>query len=169
LQEAIALVEGELNQVRRKRNRPPLIGSTQQSPDVALIRIDELQALQGAACDPRRLIRMLQELNLAQANGMNIATAMLLRAITDHVPPMFGKQGFAQVASQHTAGPGDGRSFKGAIAPLAESMKHIADGLLQVQIRPTETVPSSTQVDYRQSLDVLLGEVVRLLRATSAH
>lgn len=165
LQEATALVEGGVNQVQRKQNRPSLLQSTQRPPYVAPTRIAELQALQNPAWDLRRLIRMLQELNLAHANDMNMATAMLLRAVTDHVPPIFGKTAFAQVAAQHTAGPGEGRSFKGAMAPLAESMKHIADGLLHVHVRPTETLPSSTQVDYRQSLDVLLGEVVRLLRA----
>lgn len=169
LQEALALVEGGLNQVRRKQNRPAVLKSTQRPPYVAPVRIAELQALQDPTWDPRRLIRMLQELNLAHANDMNMATAMLLRAVTDHVPPIFGKAAFAQVAAQHTAGPGEGRSFKGAMAPLAESMKHIADGLLHVHIRPTETTPSTTQVDYRQSLDVLLGEVVRLLRARPAH
>ena len=43
-------------------------------------------------------------------------------------------------------------------------MKHVADGLLHVHIRASETLPSAAQVDYSQSLDVLLGEVVRFLR-----
>jgi hypothetical protein len=165
LQEAVELVEGGLNHVRRKQNRPSApLGAPQKPPYVASSRIAELQALKNPKWDPRRLIRMLQELNLAHANGMDMATAMLVRAITDHVPPIFGKTRFADVAAQHSAGSIDGRSFKGVMSHLTDSMKHIADGVLHVHIRTKETLPSPTQVDFSQSLDVLLGEVVRLLR-----
>lgn len=162
VQEAIALVEGGINSVRRKANRPAsLPGSPPKPPYVAPSRIAELQGLKDPKLDPRRLVRMLQEMNLAHANDMDMATAMLVRAVTDHVPPIFGKATFAEVGAQH---PG-GRSFKGSMNHLSDSMKHIADGLLHVHIRPAETLPNSTQVDFRQSLDVLLGEVVRLLRS----
>lgn len=166
LQEAIEVVEGGLNHVRRKQNRPAAsLGTPQKPPYVAPSRIAELQALKNPKWDTRRLIRMLQELNLAHANGMDMATAMLVRAVTDHVPPIFGKTKFADVAAQHAAGSIEGRSFKGAMSHLTDSMKHIADGVLHVHIRTKETLPSSTQVDFSQSLDVLLGEVVRVLRS----
>jgi hypothetical protein len=166
LQEAIEIVEGGLNHVRRKLNRPPTSpGAPQKPPYVAPSRIAELQALKNPKWDPRRLIGMLQELNLAHANGMYMATAMLVRAVTDHVPPIFGKMKFTDVATQHAAGSIEGRSFKGAMSHLTDSMKHIADGVLHVHIRTKETLPSSTQVDFSQSLDVLLGEVVRVLRS----
>jgi hypothetical protein len=162
-QEAVALVEGGINSVRRKANRPAsLPGSPPKPPYVATSRIAEFQGLKDPRFDPRRLVRMLQELNLAHANDMDMATAMLVRAVTDHVPPIFGKATFPEVAAQY---PG-GRSFKGSMSHLSDSMKHIADGLLHVHIRPIETLPNSTQVDFRQSLDVLLGELVRLLRAS---
>jgi hypothetical protein len=164
LQEAIEIVEGGINHVRRKQTRTPPPTVSQKRPYVDPSRIAELQALIRPKWDPRRLIRMLQELNLGNANGMDMATAMLVRAITDHVPPIFGKTKFADVAAQHAAGSIDGRSFKGAMSHLTDSMKHVADGILHVHIRRTETLPSSTQVNFSQSLDVLLGEVVRLLR-----
>ena len=165
LQEAIGIVEGGLNHVRRKQNRPNLPpGVSRKPPYVDPSRIAELQNLVKPKWDPRRLIRMLQELNLAHANGMDMATAMLVRAITDHVPPIFGKTRFADVAAQHSAGSIDGRSFKGAMSHLTDSMKHVADGILHVHIRRTEALPSSTQVNFSQSLDVLLAEVVRVLR-----
>jgi hypothetical protein len=165
LQEAIGIVEGGLNHVRRKQNRPnPPLGARQKPPYVEPSRIAELQTLKKPKWDPRRLIRMLQELNLAHENNMDMATAMLVRAITDHVPPIFGKTKFADVAAQHSAGSIDGRSFKGAMSHLTDLMKHVADGILHVHIRPAETLPSSTQVNFSQSLDVLLGEVVRVLR-----
>src|SRR5450432_372368 len=142
LEEAIGIVEGGLNHVHRKQNRPnsPL-GVPQKTPYVQPSRIGELQTLKKPKWDPRRLIRMLQELNLAHANGMDMAIAMLVRAITDHVPPIFGKTKFADVAAQHSAGSNDGRSFKGAMSHLTDSMKHVSDGILHVHIRPTETLP----------------------------
>jgi hypothetical protein len=166
LDEAISIIEGGLNQVHRKQNRSTtsVAGSPDKLPYVDPRRIQELQALKTPKWDPRRLVGMLQEINIAHANDMHMATAMLVRAVTDHVPPIFGLPNFGSVAAQHTAGSKDGKSFKGAVAPLAESMKHVADGILHVHIRRTEVLPSSTQVDYRQSLDALLGEVVRLLR-----
>jgi hypothetical protein len=165
LQEAIGLVEGGLNQVRRKHTRPATaLGEPAKPPYVAPSRIAELQALKAPTWDPARLVRMLQELNMAHANGMDIATAMLLRGITDHVPPIFGKTSFADVAAQHAAGSTKGQSFKGSMKHLTDSMKHIADGLLHAHIRTKESLPSATQVDFRQSLDVLLAEAVRLLR-----
>ena len=166
LQEAIEIVEGGLKHVRRKQIRPSAPqGVPQKPPYVSTSRIAELQGLRNPKWDPRRLIRMLQELNLARANGMDMATAMLVRAVTDHVPPIFGKTSFAEVAAQHAAGSIDGRSFKGSMSHLTDSMKHIADGILHVRIRTRETLPSPTQVDFSQSLDVLLGEVVRELRS----
>lgn len=47
---------------------------------------------------------------------------------------------------------------------LYGSMKNIADALLHVQIRKSETLPNETQVDFRADLDALLGEFVRLLQ-----
>lgn len=165
LQEAIGIIEGGLNDLRRKQNRPNLMpGIPQKLAYVDPSRISELQNLVQPKWDPRRLIRMCQELNLAHANGMDMATAMLVRAITDHVPPIFGKATFSQVAAQHSAGSNDGRSFKGAMTHLTSSMKHVADGILHVHIRPVEALPSPTQVNFSQSLDVLLAEVVRVLR-----
>lgn len=165
LQEAIEIVEGGLNHVRRKQNRPARVpGGPLKETYVAPSRISELQNLKNPKWDPSRLVRMLQELNLAHANDMHMSTGMLVRAITDHVPPIFGKAKFAEVAAQYSAGSVDGRSFKGAMSHLTDSMKHIADGILHVHIRSKETQPNAKQVDFSQSLDVLLAEIVRVLR-----
>lgn len=166
LQEAIGIVQGGLNDIRRKQHRPITSRETpNRAPYVELSRIAELQSISAPPWDTRRLVSMLQELNLAEANGMHMASAMLVRAITDHVPPIFGKQSFAEICAHHKGGSVEGRSFKASMKHLSESMKHIADAILHVHIRPSETLPTATQVDFKQSLDVLLGEVVRLLRS----
>ena len=43
-------------------------------------------------------------------------------------------------------------------------MRNISDSFLHSQIRQKEVLPNSTQVDCKQDLDVLLSEVVRVLK-----
>jgi len=119
----------------------------------------ELQNLVGARWDTTRLVRMLQELNAAHANDLHMASAMLLRAICDHVPPIFGKGSFAEVANNIA-----GRSISSNLKHLENSLRSIADTHLHAHIRPREVLPTASQVDFRQDLDVLLQEVVRVLR-----
>jgi hypothetical protein len=44
-------------------------------------------------------------------------------------------------------------------------LRKIADGFLHQPIRKAESLPTSTQVDFRQPLDQLLGEIVRISRS----
>ena len=83
---------------------------------------------------------------------------MLVRGVIDHVPPVFGKPNFEQVASSH-----GGQSFKGSMQHLEKSMRKIGDAYLHGQIRNKESLPSAVQVDVRRDLDVLLAEVIRLV------
>lgn len=126
-------------------------------------RLAELRSISSAAWDLRRLIRMCEELNASFAGANFHATAMLVRAITDHVPPVFGASSFPAYASSIAS-----RSTKGTMERLAKSLRDIADGALHIQMRAQETLPTSTQVDFRQELDVLLGEVVRLLSSRAS-
>lgn len=160
LQEAIALVEGGLNELRRKESRTPArFGAIQRPAYVAPQRILQLRNTKPGQWDLQRLIRMLEELNLANQHDAHFTTAMLVRAITDHVPPIFGAKSFAEVANNH---PG-GKSFSDQMKHLENSLRKVADGLLHQQIRKVESLPQAPQVDFRAALDVLLGEVVRVL------
>jgi hypothetical protein len=81
------------------------------------------------------------------------------RAILDHVPPLFSSNTFAEVASSY---PG-GKSFKESMAHLEKSARKIADSHLHQRIRQQEVLPTRTQIDFSRDLDVLLGELVRVL------
>lgn len=118
-------------------------------------RIDELKALPKGPWDLNRLIRMLEELNVAYANKSFIAIPILVRAIKDHIPPLFGHSNFASVAASMN------KSTKGNFMSLENSLKNIADGMLHTHIRKTEVIPNEVQVDFRSDLDVLLSEVIR--------
>lgn len=127
---------------------------------VSASRISELCSLVNPKWDIKKLTRLLEELNVAHAADCHMATAMLVRAIVDHVPPIFGLLNFGEVASNYAGG----KSFKGSMKHLQESLRHIADAHLHAQIRKSEVLPTAHQVDFRNDLDVLIGEVIRVIR-----
>jgi hypothetical protein len=133
-----------------------------QNDYVSSTRVSELRALVGTSrFDLTRLIRMVEELNLTHSSECYIASAMLIRAITDHVPPVFGLRNFAEVANNYAGS----RSFKGSMQHLQNSLRPIADGQLHVQMRQSDSLPTERQVDFGPDLDVLLSEVARVMRS----
>tara|TARA_R110000787_G_scaffold278220_1_gene387879 strand:- start:727 stop:1497 length:771 start_codon:yes stop_codon:yes gene_type:complete len=125
---------------------------------VASERIEELVRLNSKEWDTRKLVRLCQELNAAYAAKNYISVALLARAVIDHVPPIFGQKNFENVVAQHGT-----KSFKEAMSHLHMSMRKIADSYLHGQIRSRETLPNANTVDVRRDLDVLLGEVIRII------
>jgi hypothetical protein len=88
-----------------------------------------------------------------------LSTAMLIRAIIDHVPPIFEKNSFTEVVNNY-----GGKSFKDSMKNLENSSRKIADAYLHTQIRNKEVLPNSNQVDFSNDLDVLLAEIFRILK-----
>lgn len=128
---------------------------------VDLGRIHELQTATCGEWDFKRLVELCRELNVVAEHRCYMSTAMLVRAILDHIPPVLGFETFAQVASNY-GGPKSQKSFKGSMQHLQQSLRNIADTHLHSPIRRTEVVPSAVQVDFAADLDVLLGEVIRV-------
>lgn len=122
-------------------------------------RISELKSLTSVAFDVLRLTRLCEELNVAFSNEIFLSTAMLVRAVIDHVPPVFGKANFNDVASQYGS-----RSFKESMQNLNNSSRKISDAHLHTPIRSKEVLPNSTQVDFSNDLDMLLSEIYRVLK-----
>ncbi len=121
-------------------------------------RIRELSTIKHPDFDLTRLIRMLEEINSNHAMGNHLSVALLVRAVLDHVPPIFGKKGFVEVANN--VGP---KSFGKTMQLLDQSSRKIADMYLHTQIRKREALPNEFQVDSSRELDILLGEIGRLL------
>jgi hypothetical protein len=124
-------------------------------------RLEALRKLPNDRFDIRKLVRLCEELNSSYASGNYFATGMLVRAIIDHVPPVFGFDRFKQVVANY----GGTRSFGEAMRGLDLVFRKMADQYLHEVVRPREELPNGTQVDFRQALDLLLGEVVRVLRS----
>ncbi len=160
VQESRGVIQGAVNHLRRG-----VIVTTPQSlaskaPFIDLSRIAAMKSAKSAQWDLTRLIRLCEELNIAYSNDCFMSAAMIVRAILDHVPPLLGKQNFADVANQY-AGPS---SFKKSMQNLQLSLRNIADAHLHIPIRQREALPTAPQVDFHKDLDVLLGEIVRTLK-----
>ena len=122
-------------------------------------RIMQVSSLKSKTYDSSRLAQILWELNLAYKNKCYISCLILIRAIMDHVPPVFGVNNFTQLANNYNVG---GRSFKQSMLRLETTCRKLADGCLHNPIRKTESIPTSKQVEFRADIDALLGELVRV-------
>jgi hypothetical protein len=124
-------------------------------------RIADLRAIAAREFDLRKAITLCEELNQCYRAQCYYAVAALTRALIDHIPPVFGMRSFAEVVNNY-AGP---RSFKKSMKQLETAARTIADQHLHTQIRKSEVIPTRVQVDFSQVVDVLLGEIVRVLQA----
>lgn len=127
---------------------------------VSVVRIQALKAITSNNVDLARLIRLCEELNIAHANGLYHATAMLVRAIIDHVPPIFDKEKFKEVASECGT-----KSFQGTMKYLQDGARKIADAHLHSPVRKKETLPTDLQVNFIPYIDVLLAEIVTVMES----
>jgi uncharacterized protein YodC (DUF2158 family) len=123
-------------------------------------RIAELRMLGADKFDVSKLIGLCEELNHCLNSDCYFSMIMLTRAIIDHVPPIFGCSKFSEVANNFAGS----KSFRDSMQHLENSSRKIADQHLHCQIRKSETVPTLAQVNFAPDLDVLLAEIVRLLK-----
>lgn len=123
-------------------------------------RIEELRNLQTGDFDLSKLIRLCEEVNSSYNQENWFATLMLIRAIMDHIPPIFQKRNFQEIASNYSGT----RSFKQSMQHLDQTARSVADGYLHIHIREKESLPNKNQVNFSPDIDALLAEVVRILR-----
>jgi hypothetical protein len=122
-------------------------------------RIAELRAITSQSYDLTKLIQLIDELNICYANGCYLAASMIARTVLNHVPPIFGYTKFEEVANNY-----QGQSFQKSMLHLQNSLRNIADAHLHLPIRKKETLPNKTQVNFANDFDVLLAEIVRVLK-----
>jgi hypothetical protein len=149
-------LEMKKNQEKTNAEPPP---SARELTLIAESRLTELRKLAPAQFDFKKLIRLCEEINAAYREECYFATAMLTRGLLDHVPPVFGKNTFSEVANNYS---GAGRSFKDTMHHLENAARKVADAHLHMPIRKSETLPTAQQVNFASQLDVLLSEIVRI-------
>lgn len=119
-------------------------------------RLLELKKKKGKF-DFSRLVQMLIEIDHSFSVGSYISVILLIRAILDHVPPIFNQNSFAGVANNYGT-----KSFKDSMLRLETSSRNIADSYLHTRIRSKDSLPNKTQVNFSNDLDVLLAEIIRV-------
>lgn len=85
---------------------------------------------------------------------------MLIRTLIDHIPPIFGFNTFSEVVNNYNWT----KSKKELMKRLESSLRHIADSYLHTKIKNKEVIPSTTQVDFRPEIDVLLSEILSIIK-----
>ena len=123
-------------------------------------RLNELSNIKNSNYDFNKLIQLCNELNISWQIGNYFSVVALVRTILNHVPPIFRYNEFAQIANNYSGG----SSFKKSMQHLLNSSKNIADNHLHSQIKKNDALPNETQVDYKNDLDFLLMEIVRLTK-----
>lgn len=144
------------NHANKNSTRPP------NDPFINEDRLQELKDISSkqSKFNCSKLIRLCEELNSNYSNENYYATAMLTRAIMDHVPPIFGKEKFTEVANNYSGGD----SFKKLMKNLNDFQKNISDGILHEHIGNTESLLHATDVNSSQPIGQLLGEIVKILK-----
>jgi len=117
-----------------------------------------LSRIENEEFDLSRLVSLCNELDDNYSLENYHSCAMLLRAIFDHVPPIFQKVSFKEVCAQYGS-----RSFKDIMRPLNETAKKIGDDYLHTQISKKVLAVTKTQVSFQANLDMLLNEISAIL------
>lgn len=150
----VTLVTAKVANIRKASN---LRLRSKSATYVDVRRIRQLKNIQNGNFDLSRLLILCDELN-DNASRNNISTILLVRTILDHVPPIFGFNTFKEVSNNFATT----ASIKSSLQHLENSSRTIADTHLHTPIRKKEVLPTKTQVNFSQDLDVLLAEIVRI-------
>ena len=159
--ELIKMLANEPSELKRKPKKQKDTEFISKKTDyVDLERLAQLESIKSPEYDLKKLIQLCKEINIAHQNHCNMSIAMLLRAVIDHVPPIFKVSKFSEVANNYSGT----KSFKKAMDHLSNSLRNIADSHLHVQIRKKEDLPTFNQVNFMADLDLLLSEIVRIMQ-----
>jgi len=144
----------QLNQCLKKS---PLNNNVPSGSYVHKERFENLKKIKSEF-DLSRLVQMLSEVDNAFAASNYITVILLMRAILDHIPPIFKFKTFTELTNNY----GGTKSFKESMLNLENSSRKIADAYLHTTIRKKETLPNDKQVNFSNDLDVLLAEIIRI-------
>ena len=156
-------LESEVGQTRIVKTKLSTLSEHEVYVDT--FRIEAFRSVTPTNFDLSKLVELCEELNRCYANRCFLAVAMLVRATLDHVPPIFGYKTFTEFTNNYGGGT---KSFKQSMDHLENSLRKIADAHLHGQVRKQESLPNKTQVNFSADLDVLLAEIIRVLKVKRA-
>lgn len=84
-----------------------------------------------------------------------LSSILLLRAVINHIPPIFSATSFAQVVANSK------RSVKAILSILEDGARPIADLHTHLMIRKRENIPTKNQVEpYKSAFELLINEII---------
>lgn len=114
-----------------------------------------LRSAEHKAFDYAKLVRFCEELNDAYRRGHYLTSALLIRAVMNHVPPIFGQTSFSGVVGQAS------RSIKPMLERLEKEARPIADLHTHYMIRAKEPLPTRNQIEpYKGCFELLINEII---------
>jgi hypothetical protein len=159
IKQVLALVEAAFKKYLIQQENPKETIIMSPQPYINPERLEEIRKLKSTRLDFKRLVRMCEELEIAHQNNCTISIAMLIRAIIDHIPPVFSLKTFQEIANNTSIN----KSFRDAMQYLEQFSRKVADHYLHVPIRKSEFLPNPTQVNCSAQLDLLLSEIIRIV------
>ncbi|MEV6500017.1 hypothetical protein [Streptomyces prunicolor] len=123
--------------------------------------LDDLEnAAQVSTWKVHKLVALCQGLNDAYAAGNPYVCAAMIRAVLDHIPPVFGHTDFKQVAAQYSF---TVRRTDKAHAQYLETFRPIGDDVLHRPISPRVPVVTMDDIPAPLRLNAVLHELLLLL------
>lgn len=127
-------------------------------PYISDIRINELLHIDNLKYDITKVVKILNEINIANVHKMYLTIPLLIRSLIDHMAPIFGFRTFSEVTNNYNST----KSFKKSMLHLNNSLRNIADSFLHSPIRKSEVLPTFNQINFKADIDLLLSEVIRI-------
>ena len=117
--------------------------------------IEEIRLVQNSKFDLTKLIKYCEELNSSFSAGNYLSSTLLVKAIINHIPPIFGQETFVKVISQASG------SRKKLFSPLEETLRQWGDIHTHDLIRHKENLPTKNQIEpFKSNLEGLLHEII---------
>ncbi len=117
--------------------------------------LDDLKSIANKNYDIKKLVKFCEEINDSYSRANYLASVLLIRAVMNHVPPIFNVEKFSQVVAN------SGRSVKAVLSHLEAQARPIADLHTHFLIRQKEQVPSKHQIEpYKPSFEILIQEII---------
>lgn len=124
--------------------------------------IEGLAQTSSSTVDVEFLVKLCKEINSCFAHGNMVATILLMRAVLNYVPPVFGQGTFEQVVANIS------RSLKDSFGHLENGLRKIADFHTHRQIGGGDLYPSAAQVEpYKPQFELLLQQVLAKVHSGS--
>ena len=148
-----------IDDIRDVLSNNPVEWSVLQTEFIDSSVIKNLSQVQSQNYDLTKVIQFCREINGTFNAGYFLSTALLIRALINHIPPIFGHQTFQQVVSQAT------KTRKELFKPLDEVARDIGDLHTHDTIRHKENLPTMRQLEpFKPSIEVLLQEIITELK-----